>query len=166
MPLRTALLSLGANLGRREQSILRAAELIQEYTQAETIRLSGFIETEPVGYEDQPKFINCAVRFETALSAGELLGICKRIESELGRQTRPRWHEREIDIDVILLGDEIVEKDDCCIPHPRMHERMFVLAPASEIAPEMVHPILRKTVSELLEELASKSESQKPETAK
>lgn len=160
-----ALLSLGANLGDRQQSIHRAVDLIKEYTQAEHIRLSRFIETEPVGYEDQPKFINCAACFETDLPADELLAICKRVEKELGRQTRPRWHEREIDIDLILLGDEIIERDDCCIPHPRMHERMFVLAPASEIAPDLEHPVLRKSISELLKELISASESQKPETA-
>ena len=166
MAKRTALLSLGANLGRREQSIRRAVGLIQEYAQAEPIRLSGFVETEPVGYEDQPKFINCAARFETELSARELLAICKRVESDLGRQERPRWHEREIDIDIILLGDEIIESDKCSIPHPRMHERLFVLAPASEIAPNMVHPLLHKTILELLRELLEKSGLEKPETPK
>ncbi len=146
------LLSLGANLGNREQTIARAIELLLARG-IEDILSSSFYETAPVGFLEQPPFINAAVYGTTTLEAEELFQVCKHIERELGRQPRPRWHERELDIDIILYGEAVVRSSLLTIPHPQMHERRFVLEPAAEIAPTMRHPILRKTIVQLYHDL-------------
>lgn len=113
------------------------------------ITISPFYETEPVGYEEQPSFINCALIGYTTLQPIELFNQIKSIEKFFGRKERPRWHERELDIDIILFDDMIIENDYLTIPHPRMNERRFVLLPSCDIAPDMVHPETHKTIAEL-----------------
>jgi 2-amino-4-hydroxy-6-hydroxymethyldihydropteridine diphosphokinase len=151
------LIAFGANLGNREQTISRAAELLFKRGAVREIRFSKLYETEPVGFKDQPFFINAALKGVTSLSPEDLLKTCREIETELGRTPRAKWHEREIDIDILLYGEEILLKDDVEIPHPRMHERRFVLLPAADVASEMQHPVLKKTVGELLKECADMS---------
>lgn len=145
------LLSLGSNLGERTQNITRAIELLSKEKIIENIQISSYYETEPLGYSNQPNFINVVVTGETNLSAENLLKECKRIEKRLGRQIRPRWHEREIDIDIILYSDKIIQTEELQIPHPELKHRKFVLIPANEIAGNWKVPILSKTISELLE---------------
>lgn len=141
-------LSLGANLGDRLSALTYAIKRMSEIIP--DIVSSNVYETEPIGYTDQPAFLNCACIGYTSSSIDEVLNLIHVVHGELHRKPRPKWHEREIDIDILLFGDIITDTDQISIPHPRMHERAFVLKPLSEIAPEMIHPKKEKTISELL----------------
>jgi len=145
------LLSLGANLGSPLTTLNRAIERISSDVLTD-VRVSPFYETAPVGFQDQPPFVNAAMTGFTSASAVEIHHACKVIEKDLGRQHREQWHEREIDIDVILVGTEVHDDSHVHIPHPRMHERMFVLVPACDIAPNMLCPRSHKTLTQLLAE--------------
>lgn len=155
------LLSLGANLGRRKETIQNAVNLIVDRGLLCGLKQSSFYETEPYGIEDQPWFLNICVCGFTNLTPTELLSRLKEIEAELGRISRQRWHEREIDIDIILYSSYIIDEHNngvnLVIPHPQMCRRRFVLVPAAEIASEAIHPIYKKTVLELLSECSDNS---------
>ena len=130
-----AYVGLGANLGDREASIRRAAELIG------ATRLSPVIETEPWGYEDQPRFLNAVAEIETDLAPRALLDRLLEVERELGRErTGPRYGPRTIDLDLLLYGDERVDEPGLQVPHPRLHERAFALAPLAALVPERKIP--------------------------
>ncbi len=146
------LLSLGSNLGNKRQNILDAFRLLQESNALTDLKLSSIYETEPFGNLDQPWFLNAAVTGTTTFSLSNFIQLCKSIEYSLGRKSREKWTEREIDIDIIFYGDKIFKNSHLTVPHSQMQERKFVLVPCSEIAPEIIHPILKKTISQLLEE--------------
>ena len=146
-------LGFGANLGNRQSNILQALQYVQTRTSIK--KLSSFYETEPVGYADQPKFLNIACKLETELQPVDLLHFLKWIEKRMGRQTTFRNAPRPIDIDILLYDDLILENPDLQLPHPRLPERAFVLVPLAEIAPELVHPGLHKTVMEMLNKVDS-----------
>lgn len=146
----SAYLLLGSNLGDRKQLLLSALTLIEEKAGA-IFAQSGFYETEAWGKTDQPDFVNMAVGIKTDLPALNLLRVLLDVERELGRVRVEKWGERLIDIDLILYGAEIIDLgDELQVPHPQMQNRKFVLAPLAEIAPKVVHPILKKTISEIL----------------
>lgn len=149
--MQNVLLSLGANLGNPADMIRRATELIRINVMSDA-RLSPLYETQPVGFTDQPPFINAAVCGTSQLTPLEIHDACKMIERQLGRRQRQRWHEREIDIDVILVGNVIHDDEDVHIPHQRMHERLFVLMPACDILPDAVCPRTGKSLKQLLQE--------------
>jgi 2-amino-4-hydroxy-6-hydroxymethyldihydropteridine diphosphokinase len=145
-----AYVGLGANLGPREVTILRAVELLGAAEGIEVLELSRLRETEPVGVTDQPMFLNGAVALETTLSPWELLDVLLRIEQELGRvRDDERWGPRTIDLDLLVYGDESVDEPGLRIPHPRLHERRFALEPLADLEPELEIPGLGKA-SELL----------------
>ena len=152
------LLSIGANIGERLENIEKAIEYISSSGIFSGIKSSSIYETEPVGYLNQPWFLNTVVSGSTKIPADLLMGIIKNIEEVIGRTQREKWHEREIDIDILLYGNEIYKSDNLTIPHPRMHERRFVLVPAAEIAGEIVHPEISKSINQLLEDCEDKSE--------
>jgi 2-amino-4-hydroxy-6-hydroxymethyldihydropteridine diphosphokinase len=145
----TAYVGLGANLGDREQTIRRALELLG------AARVSTLIETEPWGYEDQPRFLNAVAELETDEPPHALLRRLLEIERELGRTREgPRYGPRLIDLDLLLYGDEELDGPGLVVPHPRLHERAFVLEPLVELAPELVVP-RRGPVKALLSRLQS-----------
>ena len=148
-----AYVGLGANLGPREATILRAVELIAAQPGIEVLELSSLSETEPVGITDQPSFVNGAVSLETTLPPRELLEALLRVERELGRVRRgERWGPRTIDLDLLLYGEEVVDEAGLTVPHPRLHERRFALEPLAELEPELEIPG-RGKVSYFLSEL-------------
>src|SRR5438874_1111527 len=141
-PTQRAYLSLGANIGNREHTLVQALKLIAGSLEINLLRISSMYATDPVGYLDQPEFINCAAVIETTLEPHVLLDRLRGIEQGLGRISRDKWHEREIDIDIVLMDDLVIDDESLTIPHPEMHKRRFVLAPLAEIAPDALHPIL------------------------
>lgn len=151
-----AFLSLGSNLGDRIAN-LKAA--VADLGAAGTVirRISSVYETEPVGYLDQPWFLNIALALETSLAPRELLGRCLEIEAVHGRVRSFRGAPRTLDVDILLIGDLVVNEPGLTIPHPRMAERRFVLAPLAEIAPDVLHPVCRQTIGALLKSCADAS---------
>lgn len=150
-----AYLSIGSNLGDRIKNCELAVLRLGRVPGIVVLDVSSAFETEPVGKTDQPDFINRVVGVDVELDPHTLLVACKRIEDEMGREPGERWGPRVIDLDVLLFGDQVVEDDDLILPHPRMHERRFVLEPLVEIAPVVRHPLLEKTASELLGNLGT-----------
>ena len=148
-PAETVLLSLGSNIGPRKRRIRDAIQRISTSIMS-NVKVSSLYETEPIGFTEQPKFINVVITGETELSATDLHEACKGLELAQGRVHRDQWREREIDIDVILYGDEVIESDRLTVPHPRMRDRRFVLVPATEIAPDLVDPATGCSMRELL----------------
>lgn len=147
-------LSLGSNLGSRQGNILQALQYIQTRTSIK--KVSSFYETEPVGYPDQPKFLNSVCYLETELSPAEMLYFLKWIEKRMGRRESFRNAPRPIDLDILLFNDLVFADETLRIPHPRIQERAFVLAPLAEIAPDLVHPVLETTIRELLKRIDQK----------
>ncbi len=144
---------MGANLGPREVTLLRAVDLLGAEAGVQILEVSALRETAPVGNVDQPEFLNGAVALETSLSARELLDALLRVERELGRvRDGTRWGPRTIDLDLLVYGDEIVDEPGLEVPHPRLHERRFALEPLAELEPELEIPG-RGPVSDLLAHL-------------
>ena len=150
-----AYIGLGSNVGDKADNIKKALEILDQFDGLKIVKVSSFYETEPVGYEDQDWFVNAVAKIETTLTAEQLLSIFKRAEKQIGRKDRVRWGPREIDLDLLFYDQIIVNTNDLIIPHPGLHERAFVLAPLAEIAPDFVHPIMKKTIAELLAGLRS-----------
>lgn len=117
------------------------------------LRGASLYETEPVGFEDQPWFINTVVEIETELGPYELFKLCKQIETQGGRRYKGRWGPREIDVDILLFGDVIMNRDGLVLPHPELHRRRFALVPLCELDGSLVHPLLKRSVKELLTQL-------------
>ena len=148
-----AFVGLGANLGQREETLLRAVELLAAEDGVEVVALSSVRETDPVGVEDQPRFLNAAALLETTLEPRELLDVLLRIERELGRvRDGTRWGPRVIDLDLLAYGSEVVDEPGLRVPHPRLHERRFALEPLVELDPDLELPG-RGKVSDLLDRL-------------
>ena len=144
-------LGLGSNLGKRELNIKKAIELLKK--KCKILKISSLYETEPVGYKNQDWFLNCVVNIETDLNPKELLISLQSIEEKLKRIRRIKFGPRTIDLDILIWEDLILNENGLIIPHQRMHERLFVLMPFNEIAPNVVHPILKKKIDDLTHEL-------------
>jgi 2-amino-4-hydroxy-6-hydroxymethyldihydropteridine diphosphokinase len=144
-------LSLGSNLGDRQVQLQDA--LAKLAAVGRVVATSSFYETEPVEFTQQPWFLNCAIALETNKTPEQLMAATLRIEEEMGRRRVQKKGPRSIDIDILLFDDTIVDSKELTIPHPAMHQRRFVLEPLAEIAPELLHPVLKKTIGELLDSL-------------
>jgi len=152
-----AFVGLGSNLGDREATLSRAIELLGAHEGIALTAVSSFRETDPVGYLDQPPFLNGAVAVETSLAPGELLATLLEVERELGRTREgPRYGPRTVDLDLLLIDGVMVDEPGLTVPHPRLHEREFALAPLAELDPKLVVPGLGP-VARLLDQLESSS---------
>lgn len=151
-----AAIALGSNLGDRRTALASALDAIQQLPTTRLIAASEPLETDPVGPGRQGRYLNAATVVDTDLPPRVLLDHLLKIERSLGRvrDAREQWGPRTIDLDLLLYADLVKGEPGLTIPHPRMHERRFVLEPLASIAPEMMHPVLQRTVADLLAALA------------
>lgn len=144
-------LSIGSNIGDRLDHLTEAVRALQRNEGTNVISISSIYETAPVGYTDQADFLNLVVKIETELDPFAVLELCQQIEQGLGRKRTIRWGPRTVDLDILLYNNDNIEAENLTIPHPRMHERDFVLVPLLEIASTLIHP---KTGQQLSREAA------------
>ena len=144
-------LSLGSNVGDRAANLNAAIARLGAF--GEVVAVSSFYETEPVEFAAQPWFLNCAVKLDTEKMPKQLLAAILDLEQEMGRRRVQKSGPRSIDIDILLFGNSIVDTQGLTVPHPAMHQRRFVLEPLAEIAPEVRHPVFKRTIRELRDSL-------------
>lgn len=150
---KTCYLAIGSNLGDRKKNLdLVGTELSRDLCIKEIVK-SNYIETEPYGVTDQPKFLNGAIKIKTTYTPRQLLAFCRQVEQLAGRVRTRHWGERTLDVDILMYSNEVIFSSDLIIPHPEMHLRNFVLQPLSEIEPYLVHPIKGLDVKTLLNQL-------------
>ena len=153
-----AYIALGTNLGDKRRQMENALAALQQ-AGVTVRRVSPFIETEPYGVTDQPAFLNGVCEVETTLSPQELLAILLKIETQQGRVRTRHWGPRVIDLDLLLYDDQIIDEPNLKVPHPDKENRAFVLQPLAAIAPQVVHPVLGKTIETLRQALMERSKA-------
>lgn len=152
----TAYLALGSNLGDRIAYLKGARQALDSHPKICIVRASLLYETEPVGGpEDQPPYLNAALEVQTLLEASRLLEFCLAVEQQFGRCRTIRWGARSLDIDLLFYADHVHQEPDLIVPHPRLHQRAFVLAPLIDIAPDFIHPLLRQSMRAIFAQLPS-----------
>lgn len=149
-----AYIGLGTNIGNKRRNLITAAALLAEMA-GDVLSISSFYETEPWGFESDNTFLNAALLLETELEPLQLLSLTQEIEKEMGRTQKSdgAYHDRIIDLDILLYDLCVINEAALVVPHPLMHKRQFVMEPLAEIAPMLVHPVLNKTMLELAEEI-------------
>jgi len=151
-----ATIGLGSNLGDREANLRQALEHLAQTPDTAVVRASSLYDTEPVGVEEQPHFLNAVAQLETQLTPQQLLWNLKLIERRLGRVRSQRWGPRTLDLDLLLYEDLVLDEDDLQIPHPELAKRSFVLVPLVELDPLLVHPATGETMLALLQKLGAR----------
>jgi 2-amino-4-hydroxy-6-hydroxymethyldihydropteridine diphosphokinase len=152
--MKTVYIGVGSNLGDPYENCIKAVEAVRGNPFCEINVLSPFYKTQPVGIEGDNWFINAVLSVNTSLSPAELIEMLLGIEKEMGRtRSEVRWESRIIDLDVLLIGNEIINDKNLTVPHPRMHTRRFVMAPMADIAPELIHPVQGKSMADILREI-------------
>lgn len=149
----TAYIGIGSNIGDKVQQCEKAIAEILKFDHHKLLAKSSFFKTNPIGYTSQDWFVNGVIKIETDLDPLDLLQALKAIESLLGRTETFHWGPREIDLDILLFDDKEIEMEELRIPHPLLHARQFVLIPLAEIDRGLIHPVLKKTVGKLLEDI-------------
>ncbi|MBS3907104.1 MAG: 2-amino-4-hydroxy-6-hydroxymethyldihydropteridine diphosphokinase [Syntrophaceae bacterium] len=149
----TAYIGIGSNAGDKILNCETAISEIQKIDRHRLLARSSFFNTRPIGYTAQDWFVNSVIKIETDMEPIDLYRMLKTIEIRLGRKETFRGGPRVIDLDLLLFDDRRIETEELQVPHPRFHERQFVLIPLSEIDPNLIHPVMKKTVGELLEEI-------------
>ena len=150
--------AFGSNLGDKEKFIDEAIEALSNLPQINIVAISDKIVTEPYGNVEQDVFLNGVMKIETLLPADELLQILQKVEEHAGRERKIHWGPRTLDLDIIFYDDDIISEDDLIVPHPDMKNRDFVLKPLMQIAPYKLHPVYRKTISDMYAELMAKKQ--------
>lgn len=147
------ILGLGSNIGNREENINTAVDKLKNYERIKIVKMSSLYETEPIGVKEQPFFLNAVVIISTSLEPERLMNTCLKIESQLGRVRDMRWGPRIIDIDVLVYNDLNIKTENLILPHPRLHERRFVLEPLRELLGDNYPLINGITIGELINNL-------------
>ena len=153
MKISLAYIGIGSNLGEPVPNCNLAIRAMAADPHTRVIEVSPFYRTEPVGKKDQGWFVNAVAVLETSRSPRELLEFIQAIERGMGRERKEKWGPRVIDLDILFYDDQVVREEGLLIPHPRLQERKFVLAPLNDIAPDLRHPLLNKSTAEILSEL-------------
>ena len=153
-----AFVAFGSNLGDKEKFIDEAIEALSNLPQINIVAISDKIVTEPYGNVEQDVFLNGVMKIETLLPADELLQILQKVEEHAGRERKIHWGPRTLDLDIIFYDDDIISEDDLIVPHPDMKNRDFVLKPLMQISPYKLHPVYRKTISDMYTELMAKKQ--------
>lgn len=153
-----AFVAFGSNLGDKEKFIDEAIEALSNLPQINIVAISDKIVTEPYGNVEQDVFLNGVMKIETLLPADELLQILQKVEEHAGRERKIHWGPRTLDLDIIFYDDDIISEDDLIVPHPDMKNRDFVLKPLMQIAPYKLHPVYRKTISDMYADLMDKKQ--------
>lgn len=152
-----AYIGLGSNLNDKMENLDKAVDLIEHNSKVKVLKRSSVYQTEPVGIKDQPFFVNMVLEVETEISPFELLFLLQDIERKMGRKREKKWGPRNIDLDLLLYEDQVINSAELTLPHPQMHLRKFVLVPLAEITEDRIHPLNKKTISELLKDLKEDS---------
>ncbi len=159
---KTVYIGVGSNLGDKLENCLKAIERVDNLSGCRLTAQSDFFRTEPVGVEGHDWYVNGVISIEADIPAHQLLNSLLVIEAGLGRERKKKWDPRTIDLDVLLFGQDIIDENDLTIPHPFMHSRKFVLVPMVQLMPDLVHPIMGKTMIELLENLPEEDQVVSP----
>lgn len=150
---KTCYLSIGSNLGNRAKNLDLVSTEILKHPQVLELAKSSYLETEPYGVLDQPKFLNAVIKLKTTLTIEQLLNFCQNIEKLAKRIKTRKWGERTLDVDILLYSNEIIFTSNIIIPHPEMTKRTFVLEPLAQIEPYLIHPIKKESIADLYEKL-------------
>jgi 2-amino-4-hydroxy-6-hydroxymethyldihydropteridine diphosphokinase len=156
---KSAYIGVGSNLGDKLENCRSAVRLVGRIPGCRLTGQSDFFRTSPVGVEGQGWYVNSVIALESEISVRQLLKSLLTIEADLGRKRKKKWDSRTIDLDILLFGHDVMDEHDLTVPHPYMHLRKFVLVPMIQLAPDLIHPVLGKTMSRLLEGLSEEGQT-------